>query len=67
MEGAAREAVSADRDDLSSKELEEIYEKESANRESKEDVFSEKIELCLEAFELLDSRDVNLDMFKKCV
>ena len=62
---AVREAVIADMDDLSSQELEEIDEEESANEES-EDV-SEKIELCLQAFDSLDLRDVNLEMFKKCV
>lgn len=64
---AVREAVLADRDDLSSQESEEIDEEESVNGESEEDVLSEKIELCLQAFDSLDLRDVNLDMFKKCV
>ena len=63
---AVREAVLADMDDLSSQESEEIDEEESANGES-EDVVSEKIELCLQAFDSLDLRDVNLEMFKKCV
>ena len=45
---------------------EEIDEEESANGES-EDVVSEKIELCLQAFDSLYLRDVNLEMFKKCV
>ena len=61
-----REAVLADMDDLSSQELEEIGEEESVNGES-EDVVSEKTELCLQAFDSLDLRDVNLEMFKKCV
>jgi len=64
---AVREAVLADRDDLSSQESEEIVEEESVNGESEEDVLSEKIELCLQAFDSLDLRDVNLDMFKKCM
>ena len=64
---AVREAVLADMDDLSSQESEEIDEEESVNGESEEDVLSEKIELCLQAFDSLDLRDVNLDMFKKCV
>lgn len=64
---AVREAVLADRDDLSSQESEEIDEEESVNGESEEDILSEKIELCLQAFDSLDLRDVNLDMFKKCV
>ena len=61
-----REAVLADMDDLSSQELEEIDEEESVNGES-EDVVSEKTELCLQAFDSLDLRGVNLEMFKKCV
>ena len=64
---AVREAVLADMDDLSSQESEEIDEEESVNGESEEDVLSEKIELCLQAFDSLDLRDVNLDVFKKCV
>ena len=63
---AVREAVLGDMDDLSSQESEEIDEEESVNGES-EDVVSEKIELCLQAFDSLDLRDVNLEMFKKCV
>ena len=59
---AVREAVLADMDDLSSQESEEIDEEES-----EEDVLSEKIELCLQAFDSLDLRDVNFDMFKKRV
>ena len=53
-------------DDLSSQESEEIDEEGSVNGES-EDVVSEKIELCLQAFDSLDLRDVNLEMSKKCV
>ena len=53
-------------DDLLSQESEEIDEKESVNGES-QDVVSEKIEMCLQAFDSLDLGDVNLEMFKKCV
>jgi len=63
---AVREAVLADMDDLSSQESEESDEEESVNGESEEDVVSEKIELCLQAFDSLDLLDVNLEMFKKC-
>ena len=49
---AVREAVLADRDE--SQESEEIDEEESVNGESEEDVISEKIELCLQAFDSLD-------------
>ena len=62
---AVREAVLADRDE--SQESEEIDEEESVNGESEEDVISEKIELCLQAFDSLDLPDVNMEMFKKCV
>ena len=62
---AVREAVLADRDE--SQESEEIDEEESVNEESEEDVISEKIELCLQAFDSLDLPDVNMEMFKKCV
>lgn len=62
---AVREAVLTDRDE--SQESEKIDEEESVNGESEEDVISEKIELCLQAFDLLDLCDVNLEMFKKCV
>ena len=64
---AVQEAVLTDRDDLLSQEQEEIDEKESVNGESEEDVISEKIELCLQAFDSLDFHEVNLEMFKKCV
>ena len=60
---AVREAVLADRDE--SQESEEIDEEESVNGESEEDVISEKIELCLQAFDSLDLPDVNMEMFKK--
>lgn len=59
---AVQEAVLADRDDLSSKEQEEIDEEKSVDGESKKDIVSEKIELCLQAFDSLDLRDVNLEM-----
>lgn len=62
---AVREAVLADRDE--SQESEEIDEEESVNGESEEDVISEKIELCLQAFDSFDLPDVNMEMFKKCV
>lgn len=62
---AVREAVLADRDE--SQESEEIDEEESVNGESEEDVISEKIELCLQAFDSLDLPDVNMEMFKKRV
>ena len=32
-----------------------------------EDMFSEKIELCLQMFESLDLSEVNLEMFEKCI
>lgn len=59
---AVQEAVLADRDDLSSKEQEEINEEKSVDGESKTDIVSEKIELCLQAFDSLDLRDVNLEI-----
>lgn len=59
---AVQEAVLADRDDLSSKEQEEINEEKSVDGESKKDIVSEKIELCLQAFDSLDLRDVNLEI-----
>ena len=59
---AVQEAVLADRDDLSSKEQEEIDEEKSVDGESKKDIVSEKIELCLQAFDSLDLRDVNLEI-----
>ena len=62
---AVREAVLADTDDLSSQESEEI-EEVSVSGES-ENAVSEKIEMCLQAFDSLDFGDVNLEMFKKCV
>lgn len=63
---AVGEAVLVDKDKLSSQELEEIDE-ESVDGESEEDVVSEKIELCLQAFDLLDLHDANLELYKKCV
>lgn len=63
---ALGEAVLVDKDKLSSQELEEIDE-ESVDGESEEDVVSEKIELCLQAFDLLDLHDANLELYKKCV
>ena len=59
---AVREAL-ADMEDLSSQESEEI-EEEPVNGES-EDVVSEKIEMCLQAFDSLDLGDVNLEIFKE--
>lgn len=64
---ALGEAVLVDKDKLSSQELEEIDEEESVDGESEEDVVSEKIELCLQAFDLLDLHDANLELYKKCV
>lgn len=63
---AVGEVVLVDKDKLSSQELEEIDE-ESVDGESEEDVVSEKIELCLQAFDLLDLHDANLELYKKCV
>lgn len=64
---AVGEAVLVDKDNLSSQELEEIDEEESVDGESEEDVVSEKIESCLQAFDLLDLHDANLELYKKCV
>lgn len=64
---AVGEAVLVDKDNLSSQELEEIDEEESVDGESEEDVVSEKIESCLQAFDLLGLHDANLELYKKCV
>jgi len=63
---AVQEAVLADMDDLSSQESDGVDEVESVPGESK-DIVSEKIEMCLHAFDSLDLGDVNLEMLKKCV
>ena len=60
-------AVFADSDDPSSDEWEELDKSKSFLQARGEDMFSEKIELCLQAFDSLDLSEVNLEMFKKCI
>ena len=60
-------AVLADSDDPSSYEWEELDKSKSFLQARGEDMFSEKIELCLQAFDSLDLSEVNLEMFKKCI
>ena len=57
----------ADSDDPSSDEWEELDKSKSFLQARGEDMFSEKIELCLQAFDSLDLSEVNLEMFKKCI
>ena len=61
-----REIVLSDRHDLWSQDSEGTDKEESVNGESEEDV-SEKFDLCLKAFDSLDLRDLNLELFKKCM
>ena len=60
-------AVLADSDDPSSDEWEELDKSKSFLLARGEDMFSEKIELCIQAFDSLDLSEVNLEMFKKCI
>ena len=60
-------AVLADSDNPSSDEWEELHKSKSFVRARGEDIFSEKIELCLQAFDSPDLSEVNLEMFKKCI
>ena len=48
-------------------EWEELDKSKSFLQACGEDMFSEKIELCLQAFDSLDLSEVNLEMFKKCI
>ena len=64
---ASPSAVVVDIDDPSSDEWEELDKSESGLKAPEEDVLSEKIELCLQAFDSPDLSEVNLEMFKKCI
>ena len=46
---------------------EELDKSKSFLQACGEDTFSEKIELCLQAFDSLDRSEVNLEMFKKWI
>ena len=60
-------AVLADSDDPSSDEWEELDKSKSFLQARGEDMFSEKIELCLQAFDSLAISEVNLEIFKKFI
>ena len=60
-------AVLADSNDHSSDEWEELDKSKLFMQARGEDMFSEKIELCLQAFDSLDLSELNLEMFKKCI